>query len=298
MKIDKTYIIGFFLFLFVACGSDNEPAIPEEPDPSEVAYPEVTESERASIPVSLQQREHVQICAHRGYWKDAPENSIKAVTLAIDNKIDMIELDVRMSKDGKLILMHDATIERTTNGTGKVSELSYKELSSYNLYHDGELTDERVPLFKDILSTARGKIYIDIDVKISDYKAVYDLVKQYGMLSQVLFTVYDVAAAKKVVNLDKKAILLPVIYEMEDLENYLTICKPLPVAQFNSAAFTDGILAKASENGVFLFKNIYINTNTTPTSDNYKQVKAFLAKEGSIIQTDYPVELKEYLKNN
>lgn len=300
MKIDKIYITGFFLslFLFVACGSDNEPSIPEEPNPSEVYYPEVTESERVSIPVSLQKREHVQICAHRGYWKDAPENSIKAVTLAIENKIDMIELDVRMSKDGKLVLMHDATIERTTNGTGKVSELSYKELSSCNLYHEGELTEERVPLFKDILSTARGKIYIDIDVKISDYKAVYDLVKQYGMLSQVLFTVYDVAAAKKVVNLDENAILLPVIYEMQDLENYLAIRKPLPVAQFNSAAFTDDILAKASENGVLLFKNIYINTNITPTSDNYKQVKAFLIKEGSIIQTDHPVELKEYLKNN
>ena len=178
MKIDKIHIIGFFLslFLLTACGSDSEPSIPKAPDPSEESYPEVTESERASIPVSLQKRDHVQICAHRGYWKDAPENSIKAVTLAIENKIDMIELDVRMSKDGKLVLMHDATIERTTNGTGKVSELSYKELSSYNLYHDGELTEERIPLFKDILSAARGKIYIDIDVKISDYKAVYNMV--------------------------------------------------------------------------------------------------------------------------
>ena len=190
----------------------------------------------------------------------------------------MIELDVRTSKDGEMVLMHDATIERTTNGTGKVSELNYKELLSYNLYHDGALTEEKIPLFKDILLAARGKIYIDIDVKISDYKAVYNLVKRYGMLSQVLFTVYDVSTARKVINLDRNAIL--------------------PVAQFNSAAFTEDILAKASGNGVSLFKNIYINTSITPTSDNYKQVKAFLAKQGSIIQTDYPVELKEYLKNN
>ena len=180
----------------------------------------------------------------------------------------------------------------------RVSELNYKELLSYNLYHDGALTEEKIPLFKDILLAARGKIYIDIDVKISDYKAVYNLVKRYGMLSQVLFTVYDVSTARKVINLDRNAILLPVIYEMQDMENYLAVCKPLPVAQFNSAAFTEDILAKASGNGVSLFKNIYINTSITPTSDNYKQVKAFLAKQGSIIQTDYPVELKEYLKNN
>ena len=281
MKIDKVCIIGIFfsLFLLTGCGSDeSEPSTPPGPQPSEVEYPEVSEDQRVSITTSLQNKDHVQICAHRGYWKDAPENSVKAVTLAIENQIDMIELDVRTSKDGEMVLMHDATIERTTNGTGKVSELNYKELLSYNLYHDGVLTEEKIPLFKDILLAARGKIYIDIDVKISDYKAVYNLVKRYGMLSQVLFTVYDVSTARKVINLDRNAIL--------------------PVAQFNSAAFTEDILAKASGNGVSLFKNIYINTNITPTSDNYKQVKAFLAKQGSIIQTDYPVELKEYLKNN
>ena len=241
MKIDKVCIIGIFfsLFLLTGCGSDeSEPSTPPGPQPSEVEYPEVSEDQRVSITTSLQNKDHVQICAHRGYWKDAPENSVKAVTLAIENQIDMIELDVRTSKDGEMVLMHDATIERTTNGTGKVSELNYKELLSYNLYHDGVLTEEKIPLFKDILLAARGKIYIDIDVKISDYKAVYNLVKRYGMLSQVLFTVYDVSTARKVINLDRNAILLPVIYEMQDMENYLAVCKPLPVAQFNSAAFT------------------------------------------------------------
>lgn len=76
----------------------------------------------------------------------------------------------------------------------------------------GVLTEEKIPLFKDyIVSCQMAKIYIDIDVKISDYKAVYNLVKRYGMLSQVLFTVYDVSTARKVINLDRNAILLPVI---------------------------------------------------------------------------------------
>lgn len=264
----------------------------------EVYYPEVVESQRPSIATSLQINDHVQICAHRGYWKDAPENSVKAVTLAIANKIDMIELDVRASKDGALLLMHDATIDRTTNGKGKVAEMNSQDLLTYYLYHNGKLTEERIPLLKEVLSVARGKIYIDIDVKISDYKSVYNMIKQYGMLSQVMFTVYNVADAKKVVAFDKTAMILPVIYTMEDLDNYMTVCTPLPVAQFNSKAFVDNILAKAVDNKVALFKNIYINTTLTPTSDNYKQVKEFLAKKGSIIQTDYPVELIEYLKNN
>ena len=264
----------------------------------EVYYEEVAENQRLSIAASLQIKDHIQICAHRGFWKDAPENSIKAVALAIEKKIDMIELDVRSSKDGELLLMHDATIDRTTNGTGKVSDLNYKDLRTYYLYHNKELTEERVPLFKEVLFAARGKIYIDIDVKISDYKSVYNMVKQYGMLSQVMFTVYSVADAKKMVTFDKVAMVLPVIYTMEDLDNYMAICKPLSVAQFNSKAFVDDILTKAADNKIALFKNIYINIILTTITDNYKQVKEFLSKKGDIIQTDYPVELMEYLKNN
>ena len=174
----------------------------------------------------------------------------------------MIELDVRSSKDGELLLMHDATIDRTTNGTGKVSDLNYKDLRTYYLYHNKELTEERVPLFKEVLFAARGKIYIDIDVKISDYKSVYNMVKQYGMLSQVMFTVYSVADAKKMVTFDKVAMVLPVIYTMEDLDNYMAICKPLSVAQFNSKAFVDDILTKAADNKIALFKNIYEKYNS------------------------------------
>lgn len=264
----------------------------------EVYYPEVAENQRLSIASSLKAKSHVQICAHRGFWKEAPENSMKAVTLAIAKKIDMIELDVRVSKDGELLLMHDATIDRTTNGSGKVTQSNYKDLRTYYLYHNSRLTEERIPLFKDILSAARGKIYIDIDVKISDYKSIYNMVKQYGMLSQVMFTIYNVADARKMINLDKNAMILPVIYTMEDLENYMAVYKLLPVAQFNSKAFVDDILAKANENNVALFKNIYINTTLTPTSDNYKQVKEFLRRKGDIIQTDFPVELIEYLQSN
>lgn len=264
----------------------------------EVYYPEVTENQRPSIPTSLHKNENVLICAHRGYKKDSPENSMNAVTSAIEKGIDMVELDVRMTKDGKLVLMHDATIERMTNGTGKVSELSYAELLSYSLYNDAELTIEKIPLFSEILSISRGRIYIDIDVKISDYKAVYDLVKQYGMLSQVMFTVYETAVARRMMTMDKNIVLLPVIYNMEDLNAYLAIIKPLLVAQFNSAAFINDILNQASQNNVSIFKNIYVNTSITPTSDNYKQVREFLAKKGSIIQTDFPIELKEFIKKN
>ncbi|MCA1901957.1 MAG: glycerophosphodiester phosphodiesterase family protein [Candidatus Hydrogenedens sp.] len=68
------------------------------------------------------------VCAHRGDVKNAPENTIPAFKSAIKKGAHMIEFDVRMTKDGHLVLMHDATVDRTTNGSGKVSELTSEEI--------------------------------------------------------------------------------------------------------------------------------------------------------------------------
>ena len=209
----------------------------------------------------------------------------------------MIELDVRTSKDGEMVLMHDATIERTTNGTGKVSELNYKELLSYNLYHDGALTEEKIPLFKDILLAARGKIYIDIDVKISDYKAVYNLVKRYGMLSQVLFTVYDVSTARKVINLDRNAILLPVIYENRRI--WRITWQSANHFRWHSSIvqpFTEDILAKASRKRSLPVQEYLYKYEYHPYLGQLQTGKGISCQAGKYhTKTDYPVELKEYL---
>ena len=118
------------------------------------------------------------------------------------------------------------------------------------------------------------------------------------MLSQVMFTVYDTDVAEGLFLMDKEITMLPVIYSMEDLENYLTIGASLCVIQFNTKAFTKEILAKAFDNGISAFKNIYINSDVTPNSDGFKQVDSFVAKQGNVIQTDFPLELKEYLELN
>lgn len=259
-----------------------------------VTADEITSEVRASIPESLKKGKF-QVCAHRGYWREAPENSILAIEKAIHNGIDYIEIDVRMTKDGKLILMHNATIDETTNGTGKVSDLTYEEIASFYMYQNGELTVERVPLFAEALMSARGKIYVDIDVKISDYRAVYESVKKCGMLSQSMFTVYDVADAAKLVNIDKEVNVFPVIYSMDDLNQYMDLVENLSIVQFNPRTWVDEILNKAYSNGLAGFMNVYINSEATPENDNYRAVDEFVRLGGTVVQTDFPVELKKYL---
>lgn len=257
---------------------------------------EITSDVRASIPESLQKGKY-QVCAHRGYWREAPENSILAIEKAIQNGIDYIEIDVRMTKDGKLILMHNSTVDETTNGTGKVSSLTYNEISSLYMYQNGELTTERVPLFAEALMAARGRIYVDIDMKISDYRAVYEIVKQCGMLSQSMFTVYDISDAAKLVNIDREANVFPVIYSLEDLNQYMDLVENLAIVQFNPRTWVDEILNRAYDNNLAGFMNVYINSDETPEKDNYRAVDEFVKLGGTVVQTDFPVELKKYLDN-
>lgn len=257
---------------------------------------EISSAVRLSIPESLADR-HYQVCAHRGYWKEAPENSVSAIEKAIQNGIDFIEIDVRMTEDNELVLMHNATIDETTNGTGKVSDLTFGEIKSYYLYYDGRQTMERVPSLAEALMAARGKIYVDIDMKISDYRSVYNTVKQCGMLSQCMFTVYELQDASKLLNIDKSVNVFPVVYTMEDLDGFMSLADNLAIVQFNSDAWKDDILKKAYSNGIAGFMNVYVNDDDTPYTDNYQKVDRFVNLGGTVAQTDFPVELKTYLDN-
>ena len=77
--------------------------------------------------------DHVMIFAHRGNWRNSAENSVQAYQECIDEKIDGIEIDVQMTKDSVLVIMHDDTVDRTTPGKGKVSDLTLAEIKALNL---------------------------------------------------------------------------------------------------------------------------------------------------------------------
>src|ERR1041384_6364020 len=87
----------------------------------------------------------IMIASHRGTHLEAPENSIAAFRKAIELGIDIIELDVRCTKEGIPVVMHDKTVDRTTNGKGKVEDLTLEQIKQLRLKHKGTLTDEKVP---------------------------------------------------------------------------------------------------------------------------------------------------------
>ena len=84
--------------------------------------------------------------AHRGDWRNFPENSLEGIESAIQMGVDVVELDVQRTSDGTFILMHDAKLDRTTTGRGKISEVDWEYVSGLNLRNGcGVTTDQKVP---------------------------------------------------------------------------------------------------------------------------------------------------------
>ncbi|MBM7551495.1 glycerophosphodiester phosphodiesterase [Thalassobacillus pellis] len=117
--------------------------------------------------VTMKEKKQVLNIAHRGASGYAPENTMAAFDKAVEMKADMFELDVQMSKDGKLVVIHDTTVDRTTDGTGNVRDLTYEELKKLDAgsWFNEEFAGEKIPTLGEVLDAYRGKIGILIEVK-------------------------------------------------------------------------------------------------------------------------------------
>lgn len=119
--------------------------------------------------------------AHRGAAGYAPENTIAAFDKAVDMKADYIELDVQRSKDGELVIIHDTTVDRTTDGTGRVGDLTFDELRSLDAgsFKGEQFAGEKIPTFDEVLDRYRGKVGILIEMKSPElYPGIEEAVAQ------------------------------------------------------------------------------------------------------------------------
>jgi glycerophosphoryl diester phosphodiesterase len=113
------------------------------------------------------ERKQVDNVAHRGAAGYAPENTIAGFDLAVDMKADYIEIDVQRSKDGELVVIHDTTVDRTTDGTGKVGDLTLQQLQQLDAgsWKEESFAGETIPAFEEILDRYHGKVGILIELK-------------------------------------------------------------------------------------------------------------------------------------
>lgn len=133
-------------------------------------------------------RHNFIVIAHRGDHVIYPENTIEAYAEAIRNRADYVEIDLRTTKDGKLVSMHDATVDRMTNGKGAMKDMTLDEILQLKV-KSSDSTDKnvyRVPTFEQILALCRDKMYIYIDFKQADPAQTDSILRKFGMEEQVL----------------------------------------------------------------------------------------------------------------
>ncbi|MGC8229187.1 glycerophosphodiester phosphodiesterase [Pseudobacillus badius] len=113
------------------------------------------------------ERKQVDNVAHRGASGYAPENTLAAFDKAVDMKADYIEIDVQQSKDNELVVIHDTTVDRTTDGTGKVKDLTFEQLRALDAgsFKGEQFKGEKIPSFDEVLDRYHGKIGILIELK-------------------------------------------------------------------------------------------------------------------------------------
>jgi glycerophosphoryl diester phosphodiesterase len=135
------------------------------------------------------------VVAHRGLFRHAPENTLAAFSACLDLRLGM-ELDVRRTKDGVLVCLHDATLDRTTDGKGPVAEFTLAELQRLDAgrWFHADFAGERIPTLDAVfaLIAARGHdtTRVMLDLKIDDAKVEADtvtLAKKHGVLSRCVF---------------------------------------------------------------------------------------------------------------
>jgi len=126
-----------------------------------------------------------------GFPGHAPENSLSGLERCVALGVDMLETDIRRAADGTLVMFHDATVERTTDGSGKVAEMTWAQLSRLRLRDDeggadAPLTDQHPVTLEQMLAAAKDRIMLNLDVKAPIYAEVADAVRRAGMQRQVV----------------------------------------------------------------------------------------------------------------
>jgi glycerophosphoryl diester phosphodiesterase len=257
----------------------------------------------------------VLVVAHRGDWRNNPENSLRSIEDAISMGVDVVEIDLKKTKDGVLILMHDQTIDRTTSGHGKPADYTWAEIQQMTLKNEhGGPTRQRVPTFEECMNTAKGRVMINIDKGYDYYKEAYDVLVKTGTVDHAIiksYKTYDEVKAENGDLLGGKLAYMPIINmakpeAKESIRSYEDNLRPVAY-ELNFA--TDSALVNSNYRTIpQTGSKIWLNSlwaSQDAGHDDERSIEEGKPNDGwgwlidhgaTMIQTDRPRELIAYLR--
>lgn len=141
---------------------------------------------------------NVIVVGHRGFAGKYPENTVLSFKKAVEIGVDFVELDVRETKDGKLVVIHDESIERTTDGKGLIKEMTYREIEKYDAGIKYGYSGEKIPLLSDVFEEIGDKVKILIEIKECEIEKLVKLIKKYKMEEKVFVGSFNLEYLKEV----------------------------------------------------------------------------------------------------
>jgi glycerophosphoryl diester phosphodiesterase len=246
--------------------------------------------------IKARTEKEILVCAHRAYHKFAPENSIASIEQAIEAKIDIVEVDVNTTKDGILVLMHDNSIDRTTNGKGWISDFTFAELQQFSLKKDSIVTTHKIPTLSEVLSVAKDKIILNLDIKRVDVAKLYQQLKINKMQNDVFSFIWDKRKIEKILAIDATYAVLPEVSNKVEIEYYLQNVSS-KLQHFNDKSFTNENVSWAKTKGIEIFMNSLWDADEAFVVGNTASIDNIIALKPAIIQTDHPKLVLAYLKN-
>lgn len=254
------------------------------------------------------------ICiAHRGDWHSFPENSAEAINAAAE--YDAVSVDVRLTADGKPVLMADEKVDRMSvdgegkSVSGKVSSFTLAQLKELYLRESNGGTDKkkttcRIPELNEIYETAAGRTAVMLNVQENDFKTVYDYVKALGKLDETVFRIN--AKTQKIIELTKD---LDGVNVTGNYQGNIIFLATSAVKKYFAANIHTIEMGSTNGNGVlydnFLMKRFVgskramvsmVNGRCGKRADNETGWDDLISRGYSVIETDFPAELTEYIR--
>lgn len=237
--------------------------------------------------------------AHRGASGNAPENTLAAFQLAIEEGAEGIELDVHLSKDGELIVIHDDTLNRTTNGTGPVNEKELDELKTYDAgsWFDPKFSSESIPLLQEVMDIVPNDMFINVEIK--NFPTIHegieqklvDVLKQSERLSTTVISSFDHESLRKVKQLAPE-LKIGILYSLNfvDILAYLKLFKDEEVYSLHPShkAIYNQDLQPLLDAGLQIYPY---------TVNDDERAKHLHAKGVSGLITNYPDQIRQTIES-
>jgi glycerophosphoryl diester phosphodiesterase len=239
----------------------------------------------------------VLVVAHRAAHNNVPENSLEAIEQAVKLGVDIVEIDVRITSDSVPVIMHDGTVDRTTNGSGQVAIFSFKEIRKLKLkYSDGRLSESIVPTLDEVLRSAKGRVLVDIDLKLTEIEPVVEVVKAAGMTREVFFFDSDYEVLSRIAAIDKNLYLMPRTHSLDEVKECIRLFNP-PIVHIDPSFYSKDVSDYIMANKARVWINTLGDFDDMLMLDNGATLlDGFLEAGANVLQTDEPEALLEILR--